>query len=286
MYFASEVDVLLKRILSSVVGLPALIFLVIYGGWPLKIASFVLIAIAMSEVYTALSGKRLLPVHLIGYLFAAIYMYYLDNANFADMLTIILIAFTLTISISLVVFHKRVTVMDCAVTMFGFFYVAVLMSLIYLVRMANGDAGKFNVWIIFIAAWGCDTGAYFTGITLGRHKLIPALSPKKTVEGTIGGVLFAMVLAVSYGAVMTRISNIRVANDFETFQLLMRYAVIGAGGAVFAQFGDLAASAIKRYTKIKDFGHVIPGHGGVMDRFDSVLFTAPAVYLLSLLIIR
>jgi len=274
---------MLKRILSSIIGFPLLAALVVLGGWPLKIAVLGLIVIAMYELYTALSKKHM-SIHCVGYLFAAIYMYFIDSANFANVMTIVLIAFILTISTLLVLFHRRITVMDCAATMFGFFYTTVLMSLIYLVRMSNG--GLYNVWIIFIAAWGCDTGAYFTGITLGKHKLIPSLSPNKTVEGAVGGVVFAMLLSIAYGAIMVNTSNVNAANDMQTIGLLIRYAVIGAGGAVFAQLGDLAASAIKRYTNIKDFGKLIPGHGGVMDRFDSVLFTAPAVYLISLLIIH
>jgi len=276
---------MLKRILSSVIGLPLLVIFVIMGGWPLKIAVFGLIVIAMYELYDALS-KRRMSIHYVGYLFAAIYMYFIDNTNVGNVMMVILISFTLTVSILLVVFHNRITVMDCAATMFGFYYVTVLMSLVYLVREANGEQGLFLVWIIFISAWGCDTGAYFTGITLGKHKLIPSLSPNKTVEGAIGGVVFASLLTVAYAAIMIHVSPLKRVSDFETFQLLLRYAVLGAGGAVFAQLGDLAASAIKRYTKIKDFGRILPGHGGVMDRFDSVLFTAPAVYLISMLVIR
>jgi len=277
---------MLKRVLSSIVGLPILLLFVVLGGWPLKAAVFFLIAIAMHELYDALSKKRM-SIHYVGYLFAAVYMVFIDSANFSFVLSILLIAFTVLVSILLVIFHNRINVMDCAATMFGFYYVAVLMSLIYVVRMSTG--GQYLVWIIFIAAWGCDTGAYFAGITLGRkgkHKLIPSLSPNKTVEGAIGGIVVASILAVVYGAILARVTSVRVVNEFETFQLLVRYAVIGAGGAIFAQLGDLAASAIKRYTNIKDFGHIIPGHGGVMDRFDSVLFTAPAVYVISLILIH
>ena len=277
---------MLKRVLSSIIGLPILLLFVILGGWWLKGMVFVLIVIAMRELYDALAKKRM-SIHYIGYLFAAVYMAFIDSANFSFVLSIMLIGFTVLVSILLVIFHNRVNVMDCAATMFGFYYVAVLMSLIYVVRMSTG--GQYLVWIIFIAAWGCDTGAYFAGKTFGRkgkHKLIPTLSPNKTVEGAIGGIVVASLLTVLYGAILTRLTSVRAVNEFETFQLLVRYAVIGAGGAVFAQLGDLAASAIKRYTSIKDFGHIIPGHGGVMDRFDSVLFTAPAVYLISLLIIH
>ena len=275
---------MLKRIISSLVALPVLIFVVVMGGWALKTAVFAAVFIAMYELYEAISKKRM-SVHYVGYVFAAIYLYFIDNTNVGNVMTVILISFTLMVTSLLVIFHTRINVMDCAATMFGFYYVTVPLSLVYLVREGNG--GLFLVWIIFISAWGCDTGAYFTGKAFGRHKLIPSLSPNKTVEGAIGGIVVASALSVVYAAVMVPLTDIKQVYDFETmFPLLVRYAVIGAGGAVFAQLGDLAASAIKRYTQIKDFGSILPGHGGIMDRFDSVLFTAPAVYLISMLVIR
>ena len=140
--------------------------------------------------------------------------------------------------------------------------------------------GASLIWLVFIAAFGCDTGAYFVGITLGKHKLIPSLSPKKTIEGSIGGIVTATILALLYGLWMRHVLSI------EDINLLLLCGLTGFLGSFLAQVGDLAASAMKRLTGLKDFGKLIPGHGGVLDRFDSVLLTAPAVYYIMLFFIE
>ena len=150
---------------------------------------------------------------------------------------------------------------------FGVIYVGVMLSFVYLTRMERD--GLKLVWLIFIASWVCDTCAYISGMLLGRHKLTPALSPKKSVEGAIGGVVGATVVGFLYGMLI------------ELGDASWVPAVICGVGAVISQFGDLTASAIKRNHDIKDFGRLIPGHGGILDRFDSVIVTAPIVFILS-----
>ena len=136
-------------------------------------------------------------------------------------------------------------------TFFGVIYVAVMLSFIYLTR--NLPDGKFLVWLIFLCSWGCDTCAYCVGMLIGKHKMAPVLSPKKSVEGAVGGVLGAALLGVAYAAA--------------TKGPLMEYAVICAVGALISMVGDLAASAIKRNQEIKDYGTLIPGHGGILKSF-------------------
>ena len=156
---------------------------------------------------------------------------------------------------------------------FGLFYVSIMLSYIY--RVAALEDGGILVWLIFIGAWGSDTCAYSVGMLLGKHKLSPKLSPKKSIEGSIGGVIGAALLGYIYALItgykITGIENPRVL-----------FAIIGAAASVISQFGDLAASAIKRNYDIKDYGRLIPGHGGILDRFDSIIFTAPIVYYLAL----
>lgn len=147
---------------------------------------------------------------------------------------------------------------------FGIVYVAVMLSCIYLTRQLEG--GFYHVWLIFLCSWGCDTCAYCVGVLFGKHKMAPVLSPKKSVEGAVGGVAGAVLLGMLY-AYLTKGS-------------VTGYAVICAAGALLSMVGDLAASAIKRQTNIKDYGKLIPGHGGILDRFDSVIFTAPVIYCL------
>ena len=153
---------------------------------------------------------------------------------------------------------------------FSFLYCPVLLSYIYMTR--NLTQGIFLVWLIFLCSWGCDTCAYCVGMLIGKHKMAPVLSPKKSVEGAVGGVAGAALLGVIYAAA--------------TQGPMLEYAVICAIGALISMVGDLAASAIKRNQGIKDYGKLIPGHGGILDRFDSVIFTAPVIYFLSLVMIE
>lgn len=154
--------------------------------------------------------------------------------------------------------------------LFGLVYVGVMLSFIYQTRMIEGE-GKYLVWLIFICSWGCDTCAYCVGMLFGKHKMAPVLSPKKSIEGAVGGVVGAALLGVVYAAILGK--------------NMAAYAIICAIGALISMVGDLAASAIKRNQGIKDYGKLIPGHGGILDRFDSVIFTAPMIYFLSTVLI-
>lgn len=150
-------------------------------------------------------------------------------------------------------------------------YAPVMFSFIYRIRMT--EYGVYLVWMVFIASWISDTFAYFTGMLLGKHKLAPVLSPKKSIEGSIGGIAGSALAGALFGYLFST----KVGQEIN---LIVVCAVLGALGSVISQIGDLAASAIKRNHEIKDYGNLIPGHGGIMDRFDSVIVTAPIIYFL------
>lgn len=160
---------------------------------------------------------------------------------------------------------------EIMMSMFCFIYGPIMLSFIYLTRCL--EKGLFAVILIFNCSWGCDTAAYCVGMLFGKHKLAPVLSPKKSIEGGIGGIVGSVILGVLLGIFVIKCPT----NE------IWMYVVISAVGAVISQIGDLAASGIKRNENIKDYGRLIPGHGGVMDRFDSVIFTAPVIYLLTLI---
>jgi len=261
---------LLKRIITSVIGLPILIAFVLLGDVYLQIALVLLSLIGLNELYSAVAGKYL-PVHLVGYGFGAIYIFSIDRAVFNSIYMTSAVVM-ITLMIVLVANHTRITFTDCAVTLFGFYYIPFMLSNVFLIR-DYGAYGLYFVWLVFISAWGTDTGAYITGKLIGKHKLTPLLSPHKTVEGAVGGVVFSALLSFAYGLSVSRMFAVDEIN------VILFCVVLGITGSILAQFGDLTASAIKRFTGIKDYGRVFPGHGGVLDRFDSVLFTAPAVYL-------
>lgn len=163
---------------------------------------------------------------------------------------------------------------EIMMSMFCFLYCPVMLSFIYQTWCLKN--GLFAVILIFICSWGCDTAAYCVGMLMGKHKLAPILSPKKSIEGGIGGIVGAVILGVILGIFVVRCP----LNEIWIF------AFISAIGAVISQIGDLAASGIKRNENIKDYGRLIPGHGGIMDRFDSVIFTAPVIYVLTLIMFK
>ncbi|MCD7862419.1 MAG: phosphatidate cytidylyltransferase [Lachnospiraceae bacterium] len=158
---------------------------------------------------------------------------------------------------------------------FSFVYVPVMISFISLTS-AIPTIGHKAVWLIFVSAWGSDTCAYcvglLTGKTIGNHQAFPKLSPKKSIEGCIGGIVGAALLGALFGMLL-------FGEEYAP-----AVAFVCGVGSVISQCGDLAASAIKRDYHIKDYGKLIPGHGGILDRFDSVIFTAPCVYFLMYLI--
>ncbi|MBQ8392629.1 MAG: phosphatidate cytidylyltransferase [Clostridia bacterium] len=147
----------------------------------------------------------------------------------------------------------------------------VILCFTSVVNIRYMDNGNYYYLLIFIGAWVCDTFAYFTGKFLGRHKLIPAISPKKTIEGSIGGIAFTIGAFALYGFIL------RSSFGFEMSYIEL--IIMGAVVAIVSQIGDLIASAVKRQYEIKDYGFLFPGHGGVLDRFDSVMLVSPFLFI-------
>ncbi len=258
------------RIISGVIGLPILAAFLVLGGFPLKFGILFLSLIGLFEFYKAVS-KKILPVHIFGFLTAILYVLALGTKLDVICCSIIIMIFLLCVFSFTVFLHQKININDVCSTFTGVFYIALMLGNIYLVR--ESEFGEYTVWLIFICAFCSDTGAYFTGSAIGKHKLTPVLSPKKTFEGAIGGILFTALVSGFYGYCMYAVWQVGQEN------MTLFYVILGAVGSIFAQIGDLAASSIKRFVGIKDYGKIMPGHGGVLDRFDSVLFTAPLVYI-------
>jgi len=156
-------------------------------------------------------------------------------------------------------------------------YVIVSFSSLSIIRYINRDVGVFWLALVFIVSWVSDSGAYIVGSLIGKHKLIPEISPKKTVEGAIGGVVAAMLAFLLFGLLLDLIID----------GISVRYVVLAIYGvilAVVSQLGDLIASLIKREHGVKDYGDILPGHGGIMDRFDSILAVSTILLILCLVI--
>ena len=151
-----------------------------------------------------------------------------------------------------------------------FVYIVGCFTSIVMVRYGNN--GKYLYILVFLGAWVCDTFAYFVGKFFGKHKLIPEISPKKTVEGSIGGVVFTVISFVIFGLIV---------NGLGANMSYIKLCIFALVLSIVSQFGDLIASAIKRQYNIKDYGNLFPGHGGILDRFDGVLLTAPTLFILN-----
>ena len=185
-----------------------------------------------------------------------------------------IIVFVCLLFTEMMLSHAKLSFEKIGITLFGGLVMPFLMTA--LVRIQSGEFGRFFIMIPFIMAFLSDTGAYFTGRAFGKHKLAPVISPNKTVEGVIGGVLGGIIGMMLYALILQL-----------GFQFTVNYAVAalyGAVGSLAAVFGDLCFSVIKRQTGIKDYGNLIPGHGGILDRFDSMCVVAPLAEALLLLI--
>lgn len=199
---------------------------------------------------------------------------------FANTETHVMLTITLTIVAILFVYvftFPKYQANQIMAAIFSFIYAPIMLAYLYLTR--NLENGIYVVWLIFISSWICDTCAYLVGMAIGKHKLAPVLSPKKSVEGAIGGIAGAALVGLLYAVVLNKAG---IHQD----DVLWVFPLISAIGAMISQVGDLAASAIKRNFGIKDYGKLIPGHGGIMDRFDSVVFTAPMIYYLTVLLLK
>lgn len=256
------------RLLSGIVLVVTLIGTVGYGGYLLLFVLAVLSLIGLKELYRAVHVGESLGV--VGYLAAAGYylLIFFRRTEYMIPLTVLFLVIVMGVYVFTFPSFRAEQVMT---VFFGFFYVSVMLSYVYQTRELSD--GNIIVWLIFLSSWGCDTCAYCVGVLIGKHKMAPKLSPKKSVEGGIGGIGGAALLGTIFAFAMNHFAG-AAANPFH-------YAVIcGIGGAI-SQVGDLAASAIKRNHDIKDYGKLIPGHGGVLDRFDSVIFTAPIIFYLA-----
>lgn len=256
------------RLLSSVVLMILMLFFIISGGNLLLLLTAFLSLVAMMEFMRMVKLHKT-PLALPGYVAVAL-LYVLLFTGRTEKIVPLGVFYLLILMAVYVIAFPKYRAEQLMYLFFGFFYTGLMISYIYQVRELSG--GAFSVWLIFIAAWGSDVCAYCAGMLIGKHKAFPVLSPKKTWEGCIGGVAGAAIIAVLYCLAM----NHWFAQSFSVWQ----YALVGACGAVISQIGDLAASAMKRNNEIKDYGKLIPGHGGVLDRYDSVIFVAPIVYYL------
>lgn len=269
------------RILSGIVLVIVLAAVLLAGG-PILFAFTLFVALkAFFEMTRATKVRGKSDKVCILEIFGALgVLGYYGVRYFANTETYIMLTITLTIVAILFVYvfaFPKYEANQIMATVFSFIYAPIMLSYLYMTRALEN--GIYIVWLIFISSWVCDTCAYFVGVLIGKHKMAPILSPKKSIEGAVGGVVGATAVGAIYAVVLNNMGIV-------TGNVLWVFPVISAVGALISMVGDLAASAIKRNFDIKDYGTMIPGHGGIMDRFDSVIFTAPMIYYLAVLLLK
>ncbi len=252
---------MLTRIVSGIVLLFILVVVLLKGGVYIYIGATVCSLIALHEYFKVFRDNGYRPLEITCYI-STIAIYSMVSLSKLTFSHIVLNAiYVIVVVAAYHIIRKKIRVEDLMVSLLGFIYIPVFLCHVNLLS----NIGPIYVWLVCIFAWGTDTSAYFAGMFFGKTKLIPEISPKKTVEGAIGGIFGTTIITVIF-AVMFNEPN------------PMYFVPLAVVGSVSSQLGDLFASAIKREFNIKDYGNFIPGHGGMLDRIDSVLFAAPLTY--------
>lgn len=272
---------MIKRSLTIIIGLPIVLIILIFGNkYIVDVVVAILATIGIHEYMKCVSNK-FKPISWIGYILALsiAFLHVIPNELIIKYVPLGVLAIISLLFMHVVFTDMKINFTDIAVTLFGILYVVGFFAFIPAIYGLESDGfliGKIYLSFLFLATWGSDIFAYLIGVRFGKHRF-SKISPKKSIEGCIAGVVGGIVLVV----VACIIFNM-------AFGLEINYGtivIIATIMTVLSQIGDFSASCIKRYCEIKDFSNLLPGHGGIIDRFDSVIFAAPfAYYLLTLLI--
>lgn len=274
---------MLTRVITSIVALCVLLPILFFADtWVLPIAVAVCCFIAIYEMLKCIGVLSIPIISVPLFILSAVAPIFVRIIGTLEVyiLTLICAFFVETLYLmAVLVFSKgAITIEQIAVSAFMSFYVIFgFISIVLLHDCFN--LGKHTYLLIFVGAWITDVFAYFCGRLFGKHKLIPEVSPKKTVEGSIGGTVFSGLAFMLFGFVLGKLD---VAVELGYIQLF----VFGIVAAIVAQIGDLSMSALKRRYGIKDFGKVFPGHGGMLDRFDSILAVAIVLFIMNTIVVN
>jgi len=266
----------IKRVTSALLGFPLVIIVLLFGNKYVIDAVMAIVAIiSLQEYFNAF--KEYKPIKWIGYLIAFLicFIHLIPQGQLFSYIGISIPVVIVALFIELVIKDLKINVIDIAITLFGIFYVVLFTMFVPL--LAGAENGKILIWYAIFAAWGSDTTAYVVGKTfkLGKHKF-SKVSPNKSIEGCVAGVLGAVILSLIFTVCMERFMQFEIS--------YIKVLIVSAILSVIGQFGDFSASSIKRFVGIKDFSNLIPGHGGLLDRIDSLIFIAPFAYILLVLI--
>ncbi len=272
------------RIITAIVAIGILIpILVLSHTIVLPIAASICAMIAIFEITGCVGVRKTLTLSVTTYLFSAailflVTVYFMDFIEIGKFTPILFaIAYLYIVLIFAFTMFSRGGIRFSQAAELVALSVYVLIGFLSIILLRSEvEMGKYIYLLIFLGAWMTDTGAYFVGVFFGKHKLIPEVSPKKTVEGAVGGILGCVLGYVLFGVIIAAFFDVQV-----NYIVLTLLAIVIS---VISQCGDLIASYVKRERGIKDYGFIFPGHGGIMDRFDSIIVVAPVLYVIVLLL--
>lgn len=265
----------IKRVTSALLGLPMVIIVLLLGNnYVIDVAMAIVAIISLQEYFNAF--KEYKPIKWIAYLIAGLicFIHLIPAEQLFTYIGLSIPTIITILFIQLIIKDLKINIIDITITLFSIFYVVLFIMFIPL--LAGAENGKILIWYAMIAAWGSDTFAYIAGKTLklGKHKF-SKISPKKSIEGCIAGLIGGVVLSLLYTLCMDKFLGFEIS--------YVKVLIVSLILTIIGQFGDFAASSIKRFVGIKDYSNLIPGHGGLLDRIDSLIFIAPFAYILLIL---
>ena len=264
----------IKRLTSGLLGFPLVLIFLIGNKFVVDIAMAIIAILAMSEYFNAIS-KVAKPVKWLGYLSCASIatIHLIPETHIEIIYSLAIPILLLVLFLQVIITEMKTNFKDIAYTLLGILYIVLL--IMFVAKINGMKNGNILIWYTILAAWGTDIFAYLVGKHFGKHKF-SKISPKKSIEGCIGGMIGGVLLMLVY----TYVVNTVWAMNYSYITIL----IVGVILSILGQIGDFAASSIKRYVDIKDYSNLIPGHGGMLDRIDSLIFLAPFAYCIFMFI--
>ena len=266
-----------KRIISGLVGFPIAAVVFLFANvYVMDVVVGILAGISLYEYMKCFKvSKKAKPIAWISYVMCLILplLHVIPSGYLSYVIGLLIPLIIFILFLHIIISNMKYSVKDAGVTLFGILYVIGFYA--FISKIFGMNNGKIYIWFVAFSAWGTDVFAYIIGRRFGKHKF-SQISPNKSIEGCIAGVVGSVLLTEIYTVVLNN-----------AFNYTINYVIIGVIAvilSVVSQVGDFSASSIKRYTGVKDFGNLIPGHGGILDRFDSFMFVAPFAFFLLMLI--
>lgn len=261
------------RVWTGVVGIPLLVIILYSGGMVLAIGVSLLAFAGILEYCGAINRLVRPKISIINMVALSVILMVTIKLDYYFLMPVLLVEFIAIFCYEIL--SGNVGIQRGSATLLGLIYIPIMFGHLFLFETVN--KGIYYMWMIFVIAFSTDTAAYFVGKSMGHRKIAPRISPKKTIAGSVGGVIAAALSTILYGSIL--------GSYFNFILPWYLYLIVGIFGSIAGQCGDLTASMIKRKAKIKDYGSILPGHGGVLDRFDSILFIIPLIYIFARLTI-